>query len=110
MIDFFKLPMNAALVLVDEVALDFGQLRLKAKGSPGGHNGLKSVQAHLKTPEYTRLRIGVGGEKALCQRGTGEGEGKGSLPFYLLESRTSVEMPRTGAGTIEDCRRFLKST
>lgn len=59
--DFFKLPMNAAIVLVDEVALDFGQLRLKGKGGAGGHNGLKSLQAHLKTPEYTRLRIGVGG-------------------------------------------------
>eukprot|EP00903_Cladosiphon_okamuranus_P008664 g8304.t1 len=61
--DFFKLPTNAAIVLVDEVALDFGQLRLKAKGGAGGHNGLKSLQAHLKTPEYTRLRIGVGASK-----------------------------------------------
>ncbi|CAM9296359.1 unnamed protein product [Ectocarpus sp. 13 AM-2016] len=61
--DFFKLPKNAALVLVDEVALDFGQLRLKGKGGAGGHNGLKSLQAHLKTPEYTRLRIGVGASK-----------------------------------------------
>lgn len=62
--DFFKLPTNAAIVLVDEVALDFGQLRLKAKGGAGGHNGLKSLQSHLKTQEYTRLRIGVGGEDA----------------------------------------------
>eukprot|EP00178_Gracilaria_changii_P014328 TRINITY_DN4043_c0_g2_i1.p1 TRINITY_DN4043_c0_g2~~TRINITY_DN4043_c0_g2_i1.p1 ORF type:complete len:374 (-),score=55.48 TRINITY_DN4043_c0_g2_i1:353-1354(-) len=61
--DFFKLPTNAAIVLVDEVALDFGQLRLKAKGSAGGHNGLKSVQAHFKTQEYSRLRIGVGASK-----------------------------------------------
>lgn len=60
--DFFKLPMNAALVLVDEVALDFGKLRLKEKGSPGGHNGLKSIQAHLKTQDYNRLRIGIGGK------------------------------------------------
>lgn len=60
--DFFKLPTNAALALVDEVALDFGQLRLKGKGGAGGHNGLKSLQSHLKTPDYTRLRIGVGGE------------------------------------------------
>lgn len=65
--DFFKLPANAAIALVDEVALDFGQLRLKAKGGAGGHNGLKSLQSHLKTPEYTRLRIGVGGEvEMLC--------------------------------------------
>lgn len=62
--DFFKLPTNAAIALVDEIALDFGQLRLKAKGGAGGHNGLKSLQSHLKTQEYTRLRIGVGGENA----------------------------------------------
>ncbi|CAM9920581.1 unnamed protein product [Pylaiella littoralis] len=62
-VDLFKLPTNAAIVLVDEVALDFGQLRLKGKGGAGGHNGLKSMQAHLKTPEYTRLRIGVGASK-----------------------------------------------
>ena len=61
-VDFFKLPTNAALVLVDEVALDFGHIRLKGKGGSGGHNGLKSLQAHLKTPDYSRLRIGVGGE------------------------------------------------
>lgn len=67
-VDFFKLPTNAALALVDEVALDFGQLRLKGKGGAGGHNGLKSLQAHLKTPEYTRLRIGVGGENTKARR------------------------------------------
>lgn len=71
-IDFFKLPIGAALVLVDEVALDFGQLRLKGKGGAGGHNGLKSLQAHLKTPEYSRLRIGVGGK----------GAGEGGRPIY----------------------------
>ncbi|CAM9624361.1 unnamed protein product [Choristocarpus tenellus] len=63
-LDYFKLTADSILVLVDEVALEFGQLRLKAKGSAGGHNGLKSIQAHLKTPEYARLRVGVGGEPA----------------------------------------------
>lgn len=61
--NYFKLPMNAALVLADEVALDFGQLRLRSKGSPGGHNGLKSMEAQLKTQEYSRLKIGVGGDR-----------------------------------------------
>lgn len=79
--DFFKLPTNAAIVLVDEVALDFGQLRLKAKGSAGGHNGLKSVQAHFKTQEYSRLRIGVGGEgcQILPRRGVGGRGGRGAF-------------------------------
>lgn len=60
-IEYFKLPINAALVLSDEIALDFGQLRVRSKGSPGGHNGLKSIEAQLKTKEYSRLKIGVGG-------------------------------------------------
>ena len=63
------------------MALDFGHLRLKGKGGSGGHNGLKSLQAHLKTPDYSRLKIGVGGANgtitenhykmmALCKRTT----------------------------------------
>ncbi|MCE2903305.1 MAG: aminoacyl-tRNA hydrolase [Gemmatimonadetes bacterium] len=47
------------LVIVDEVAVPVGEYRLRAAGSPGGHNGLKSVEAHLKSPAYPRLRIGI---------------------------------------------------
>ncbi len=47
------------LVIVDEVAVPVGEYRLRAAGSPGGHNGLKSIEAHLKSPAYPRLRIGI---------------------------------------------------
>ena len=48
------------LILVDDVALPVGRFRLRGAGSPGGHNGLKSVEAALRQQDYARLRIGVG--------------------------------------------------
>jgi len=47
------------LVAVDDVALPVGRFRLRARGSAGGHNGLKSIEHHLKTQEYGRLRVGI---------------------------------------------------
>jgi peptidyl-tRNA hydrolase, PTH1 family len=53
-------PTTDLLVVVDDTALPVGRLRFRAKGSAGGHNGLKSVEAALATRDYARLRIGVG--------------------------------------------------
>jgi PTH1 family peptidyl-tRNA hydrolase len=47
------------MVVVDEVALPLGRYRFRAKGSPGGHNGLKSIEGVVRSPEYPRLRIGI---------------------------------------------------
>jgi PTH1 family peptidyl-tRNA hydrolase len=55
-----KIPLERTLVLVDDIALPFGTLRLKAKGSPGGHNGLKNITEVLGTNNYARLRFGIG--------------------------------------------------
>ena len=49
------------LIITDDVHIDFGTIRLKAKGSAGGHNGLKDIQEKLNTQEYARFRFGVGG-------------------------------------------------
>ena len=56
----FKVPLKQLMVVVDDVAFPVGDLRLKEGGSSGGHNGLKSIEAHLGTTEYPRLRLGVG--------------------------------------------------
>jgi len=57
-----KIPRENLLVIVDEVALPFGSLRLRVRGSAGGHNGLKSIEASLGGQDYARLRFGIGGD------------------------------------------------
>ena len=57
-----KIPVERLLVISDDLALPFGKLRLKPKGSDGGHNGLKDIQSVLQTSLYSRLRFGVGSE------------------------------------------------
>lgn len=56
-----KIPVENILIITDDVHLDFGTIRLKAKGSAGGHNGLKDIQEKLNTQQYARFRFGVGG-------------------------------------------------
>jgi PTH1 family peptidyl-tRNA hydrolase len=58
-IDWLKLTPADVLVVVDDVALPLGQMRLRPDGSAGGHNGLKSIEAQLGTDQYARLRCGV---------------------------------------------------
>jgi PTH1 family peptidyl-tRNA hydrolase len=57
-----KIQRENLLVITDDLALPFGSLRMKGKGSDGGHNGLKSIQETLNSSEYARLRFGVGNE------------------------------------------------
>jgi PTH1 family peptidyl-tRNA hydrolase len=57
---FYQVEPHDVLVIVDEVALPLGRLRARARGSAGGHNGLKSLIEQLGTTEFPRLRIGVG--------------------------------------------------
>ncbi len=55
-----KIGLDHVLIITDDLALPYGKLRLKGKGSDGGHNGLKDIFATLKTDAYARLRFGVG--------------------------------------------------
>ncbi len=58
-LEWLKLKVSDLLVIVDDVALPMGQIRLRPEGSAGGHNGLKSIESHLGTSGYARLRCGV---------------------------------------------------
>ena len=57
---FYKLEPEDIIVICDDINLDTGRLRIRAKGSAGGHNGLKNIIAHLGTETFPRIRIGVG--------------------------------------------------
>jgi peptidyl-tRNA hydrolase, PTH1 family len=58
-LDFYQLAVIDMLVVCDDVNLPLGKLRFRARGTHGGHNGLRDIQNHLGTTEYSRLRIGV---------------------------------------------------
>lgn len=59
--DYYKIDEeNELLVIYDDVSLDVGQLRIRRKGSAGGHNGIKNIIAHLGTDVFPRIKVGVG--------------------------------------------------
>ena len=64
-VDFYKLdPKEDIIVISDDINLEIGRIRIRAKGSAGGHNGLKSIDSHIG-PDYMRVRIGVDNNKQI---------------------------------------------
>ena len=89
-----KVAPENILVLVDELALPLDRLRLRGAGSDGGHNGLRSIQEHLGTTEYPRLRFGIGnnypkGRQADFVLGKWTGE---EWPVVVFKMKKSVEL------------------
>ena len=78
-----KIPLENILVIVDDLALPVGALRLKGQGSDGGHNGLKHIAATLGTTSYARLRFGIGSDF-----------GKGHQVDFVLGSFDSEEQKK----------------
>lgn len=77
-----KVPLENLLVIMDEIAIPLSKLRLKTRGSHGGHNGLRSIEESLGTTEYARLRFGIGNDYP-----------KGGQVDFVLGKWTDVEMP-----------------
>ena len=59
-VDFYKLPLENVLVIYDDMDTEIGQIRVRAKGGAGSHNGMKSVVHELKTEDFPRIRVGIG--------------------------------------------------
>jgi peptidyl-tRNA hydrolase, PTH1 family len=79
---YYDIASSDLLIVVDEAALPFGKLRARARGSAGGHNGLKSVIERLGTMEFPRLRLGVG-----------RGDGRRDLADHVLAKFEAAERP-----------------
>jgi peptidyl-tRNA hydrolase, PTH1 family len=92
-----KIPVENLLVLVDDIALPFGVLRIRAKGGDGGHNGLKSIQETLGHTNYARLRFGIGDEFP-----------QGFQVDYVL-SKWTAEEEKALPERIESCIEIIQS-
>ncbi len=94
---YYDIAGGDLLVVVDEVALPFGRLRARARGSAGGHNGLKSIVDRLGTTEFARLRLGVGrgdarrdlADHVLSKFGPGE---RAELDIFIARAADAAEM------------------
>ena len=75
-----KIADENILIIADDIALPFGKIRIRKKGSHGGHNGLKDIESHLASSNYPRLRFGVGNEFQ-----------KGSQSDYVLSNFSKEE-------------------
>lgn len=64
LVDFYKIEPEDVIVIFDDISLPVGQLRLRKKGSAGGHNGIKNIIAHLGSQDFPRIKIGVGEKPA----------------------------------------------
>jgi PTH1 family peptidyl-tRNA hydrolase len=78
--DYYQIVAERFLVIVDDADLALGEIRLRARGSSGGHHGLESIEQHLATQDYPRLRIGIGRE-----------DGEREITDYVLAQFSTTE-------------------
>ncbi len=80
--DYYKIEPEDMIVIYDDISLEPGQLRIRLKGSAGGHNGIKNIIAHLGTQEFPRIKVGVGAKPPRMD-----------LADYVLSRFTKEEQP-----------------
>jgi peptidyl-tRNA hydrolase, PTH1 family len=90
---FYKIPVSRLLVVVDDADLPLGGIRMRPGGSSGGHHGLESIEQHLGTREYARVRIGIGRRA----------EGAREITDYVLGRFEDAELPLLKATVERAC-------
>ena len=109
--DYYKIRPEQLLVVMDDADLPFGQIRLRAKGSSGGHHGLESIEKHLGSREFPRLKVGIGRRDPAVREITGHvlgrfgPEEKGLLEKVLDRAAGQVECFLT-AGVLKAMNEF----
>jgi PTH1 family peptidyl-tRNA hydrolase len=97
-VNWYKTPLHDLLVVVDDIDLPFGSIRLRARGGSGGHNGLKSIIAELGTDTFSRMRIGIG-------RGPGHATRQVLSRFTADEERVLPAVLQAGADCVQEWER-----
>ncbi|WP_315115101.1 aminoacyl-tRNA hydrolase [Clostridium intestinale] len=80
-VDFYKISNEQVIVIYDDISLEVGRVRIRGKGSAGGHNGIKNIVAHLNSDVFPRIKIGVG-------------QPKGDLVSHVLGKFSQEEMEK----------------
>ena len=90
--DFYKCKPDDLIIVYDDIDLDVGKLRIRQKGSAGGHNGMKNIISHLGTQEFVRVRVGIGKKPDRMD-----------LADYVLSRFGKDELPEIKAGCDNAC-------
>ncbi|PID30440.1 aminoacyl-tRNA hydrolase [Candidatus Saccharibacteria bacterium] len=110
---FYKLNLEQVVVVYDDVAVDFGQVRLRRGGSSAGHNGIKNITKHLSSEDYGRVRVGVGPKKpeqidsADFVLQTFSAKEQENIPKLLRETNATLSELAYGSPLTPDTRSFL---
>jgi PTH1 family peptidyl-tRNA hydrolase len=86
LVDFYRVPLGRVLVAVDDADLPLGEIRLRSRGSSGGHHGLESIEQRVGTRDFARLRLGIGRTA----------DGRREITGYVLAPFTAAELALVG--------------